>query len=291
MKAAVFVCLLALLAAPTFAKRSLAQAPSGVTDIDIANFALNLEYLEAEFYSCAATGSPIPDQLRGGGPPSIGCQKAHFYSTDAQAYATELANDEINHVRVLRQALGDAAVAIPQLNIGDAFAAAADAAFEQTLSPAFSPYLNELFFYHGAFIFEDVGVTAYLGAAGNIQDPTIFETAAKILAVEAYHAGAIRTLLYQERSIVTPYNVTVADIVEAIATLRQRVGGGVDQGIVGSDSNDEANIVPADPDSLASARTPTQVMEIVTLGGGPPGGGFFPNGLNGVDALTAASSS
>lgn len=85
---------------------------------------------------------------------------------------------------------------------------------------------------------------------------------AEILAVEAYHAGAIRTLLYQQRSTVTPYNVTVADIVEAIATLRQRVGGGVDQGIVGSDSNDEANIVPADPDSLASARTPTQVTLI-----------------------------
>ena len=37
---------------------------------------LNLEYLEAEFYSCAAYGKPLASSLRGGGPASIGCQKA-----------------------------------------------------------------------------------------------------------------------------------------------------------------------------------------------------------------------
>ena len=52
-----------------------------------------------------------------------------------------------------------------QLNIGTgangSFSMAADAAFNTTLSPAFTPYANNLFFIHGAFIFEDVGVTAY----------------------------------------------------------------------------------------------------------------------------------
>ena len=48
------------------------------SDEDILNFALNLEYLEAEFYTCAVTGSGLPSTLRGGGPASIGCQKANL---------------------------------------------------------------------------------------------------------------------------------------------------------------------------------------------------------------------
>ena len=49
-----------------------------ITDVDILNFALNLEYLEAEFYNCAVTGAGLPSTLRGGGPASIGCQKANI---------------------------------------------------------------------------------------------------------------------------------------------------------------------------------------------------------------------
>lgn len=74
-----------------------------------------------------------------------------------QKIAIEIANHEIAHVDLLRAALGDAAVPCPLVDIGPAFAAAADAAFGTTLSPPFSPYSNDVTFLLGAFIFEDVG--------------------------------------------------------------------------------------------------------------------------------------
>lgn len=69
--------------------------------------------------------------------------------------------------------------------------------------------------YLGAFIFEDVGVTAYKGAAALVQNKDILTAAAGLLGTEAYHAGAIRALLAPlASSTVFPYNATVAQIVQ-----------------------------------------------------------------------------
>ena len=252
-------------------------------DIDVAvlNFALNLEYLEAEFYLQAAFGRSLSPEVSGGGPAPIGGRQVTFTSDAVRQYAEEIAIDEENHVKFLRSALGTAAVARPQLDIGPAFAAAANAAFATTLTPDFDPYANDLFFLHGAFIFEDVGVTAYKGAARLITNKDYLEAAAGILAVEAYHAGEIRTLLYAQKDTMTPYGVTVETIVRKISELRDAADGpgSADQGItVGG----KANIVLADTKSIAYSRTTDQVLKIVTLGAANNKGGFFPNGLNGT---------
>ena len=43
--------------------------------------------------------------------------------------------------------------------------------------------------------------------------------------------------------------------------------------------NGKVNLTPADTNSLAFARTTSQVLSVVYLGG-TTGGGFFPNGVN-----------
>jgi hypothetical protein len=269
-----------------------AQTVKPDIDVDVLNFALNLEYLEAEFYLAAVGRKPTYEVSGVANTPNttnavqpgmvVGGQAVKFSNTAAgraaREYAEEIATDEENHVKFLRAALGDKAVARPAIDIGPAFAAAAAVASKNAIR-GFSPYANELFFLHGAFIFEDVGVTAYKGAAPLVTNPAYLEAAAGILAVEAYHAGIVRTLLYQNRSTVAAAGLRVEQIVQAISDLRDAVDGNDDrdQGIT---MGGKANLVPADKDAIAFSRTTAQVLNIVYLGNQGKGG-FFPNGLNG----------
>ena len=266
---------------------------SGPTDPDILNFALNLEYLEAQFYSFAAFGAGLGNNLLGGTGNQgavTGGRQVTFTDPVVREYAREIAADEIAHVAFLRQALGTAAVSQPAINISadvnGPFSAAARAAGLIGAGQAFDPYASDENFLLGAYIFEDVGVTAYKGASPLITNKIFLEAAAGILAAEAYHAGLIRTVLFA-KGVATPALRTSAD---AISNARDSLDGAtdLDQGI--SPIGDQSNIVPADANGLAFSRSPGQVLNIVFLTRqSATAGGFFPAGVNGTVNASAAS--
>ncbi len=262
-----------LLAGMEASPASAATDSYGISDSAILNFALNLEYLEAQFYSHAVFGYGLPSSLTYGKGKHGGVEGGKavpFKSKGVKQFATEIAKDEYEHVKFLRGALGGAAVAQPEINLTSSFTAAATAAGLIKPGQTFSPFANEDDFLLGAFIFEDVGVTAYKGAAPLISNKTYLGAAAGILAVEAYHAANIRTVLYDRG---------LAPAANAISAARNSLDGDVDQGVT---MNGVANIVPADSNGLAFSRTPGEVLNIVYL---TPkvanSGGFYPHGVNG----------
>lgn len=179
-------------------------APTGwaerepLTDFQILNFALVLEYLEATFYIRAEgrgsfpAGATIadldPDGM--GAPGSI----ANLSSVKPPAPATfnvmqfvrTVRNHEILHVLFLQNALGSLALprSLFEFDFGNAFSSAET-------------------FLQVAQTLEDVGVTAYLGQVGNIDDPGILAAAGSIAGVEAEHAAGFRLI---NGATITPNN-------------------------------------------------------------------------------------
>ena len=255
---------------------------SSNVDAAVLNFALNLEYLEAEYYLRATRGTGLSTTDIGSGTSTTGANAGTVtvksgstvvpFSAAIGDYAAEIAGDEEKHVKFLRSALGAAAVAQPNIDLLNSFNAAAVAA---GIGASFDPFANDLSFLIGAFVFEDVGVTAYKGAARLLKNKDYLEAAAGILAVEAYHAGAIRTLLS------SPAFSAGIDAANKISDLRDGADGAadLDQGVT---LNGASNLVPTGANSIVFGRNTSQVLNIVYLGTSPTGGGFFPNGTNGA---------
>jgi rubrerythrin len=138
-----------------YVKHALAQESGG--DIDILNFALGLEYLEATFYQEALR------QVGG-------------LSSDVSALAEEIESNESDHVDAITatiEDLGGKPDKAPETDFGDAFQ-------------------DENSFLELAQTLEDTGVSAYNGAAPMIQSEEVLAAAGAIVQVEGRHAALIR---------------------------------------------------------------------------------------------------
>jgi rubrerythrin len=143
-----------LSAVSPFVSRSLA---AGGGDVDIVNYALTLEYLEAAFYTRAAKQVP-------------------GLSGDLLKLVKEIRDNEQEHVAALTatvKKLGGTPAKKPGVDFGNAFSSKAT-------------------FLKVANVFEDTGVSAYNGAAPMIQSVDVLAAAGGIVQIEARHASLIR---------------------------------------------------------------------------------------------------
>lgn len=231
-----------------------------IDEADILNFALNLEYLEAEFYTYATTGKSITSfgvGIKGradtanptAGGTTVGGKKVDFSDNEPFTHdlAAQIGSDERAHVVLLRGALGSSAVAMPNID----------------LSALGFGFDNQNDFLRLARILEDIGVTAYSGAAGFLKTPDIVTTAACLLGAEAEHAAAIRTQIARLKIPTTALD-------------------GVD--LIPPPSGDARQVFSVKvSDGLIATRTAGQVLYLAFGGkAGAKQGGFFPAGLNGT---------
>jgi hypothetical protein len=193
--------------------------------------------------------------------------------------------------------LTTSAVAQPNLDLYNSFNTLATVA---GIAGTFDPFASDVDFLVGAYIFEDVGVTAYSGAAPLITTPAYLAAAAGILGVEAYHAGLVRTSIF----LADPNGKAgLQGYTADVSATRMKLDGSATVDDIGvgfqtvsveptGTTNGASTIVNAQTGSpnysKTYSRSTTQVLKIVTGSSAAPASGskyagvFFPNGLNGL---------
>ncbi len=236
---------------------------------DVLNFALNLEYLEANLYSIVTTGNPISASLMGSAPGTITGSpgKLTLSSQLSTSIFQALVQDETNHINLLREtitSLGGTPISMPNINYG-----------------AKGTITTEAQLYATTRQFTATGNGAYAGAAQFlVSNPTVLTVASQILSAEGQHLGVVDFAILNNTSAAGPQ--TAIDLQDTIPTTTQYF----DVFVTGAANANTSNQYPA----LAPARTTSQDLGIVygvstatTLNPttGVKSGGFFPNGVNG----------
>ncbi|XP_073225584.1 ferritin-like catalase Nec2 [Cicer arietinum] len=259
-------------------------------DSDHIEFALNLEYLEAEFFLYGSSGhglDVVAPKLAEGGPSPIGGKLAEL---------SPIVHSKIKlFVDPFCRAIKSAVKGFPRplLDLSkSSFAKVMDSAFGRPLVPPFDPYANDINFLLASYVIPYVGLTGYVGANPLLVYYTSKQLVGGLLGVESGQDAVIRTLLYQadnQKLLVKPYDVSVAEFTNRISTLRNKLGhGGLkDEGLVvskkqGSEGSVSGNILAGDKYSLSYPRTPQEILRIVYGSGNESvPGGFYPHGGKG----------
>jgi len=218
-------------------------------DVAIGNFALNLEYLEAEFYTMAVTGKTLEESgisVSGAGTagPTTGGKMVNFsgeISGRLGAIAAEIMRDEQQHVALLRRLLGGYAIAKPTIDLN-------------ALGIGFDTFQQ---FLELSRAFEDTGVSAYAGAAPLITSQTNFGFVMRIGQVEALHSSNLRLIIAANN-----VQTTALDALDVLPPP--------------SETHYFETVGPA----LSVVRTTSQVYGNSKTGTSK--GGFFPDGVNGA---------
>eukprot|EP01018_Ginkgo_biloba_P040497 Gb_15806 [translate_table: standard] len=235
-------------------------------DVNLLEFPLNLEFLEAEFFLFAALGyglDKVAPDLAQGGPPPMGGKKANL-DTFTRDIITQFAYQEVDHIRAIKETVPGFSRPLLDLS-AKSFANVFNAAFDGSLKPPFDPYANSL-------------------------NCLIASLTSGLLGVESGQDAVIRTLLYQ-RSLdkVPPYPYTVAEFTSRLSSLRDSLGHTtiVDEGLIvphqlGAGGAVTGNVLSGDRYSVSFSRTQAQILSIVySTGNASMPGGFFPYGGKG----------
>ncbi|KAG4990388.1 hypothetical protein JHK87_023845 [Glycine soja] len=265
----------------------MARATIPESDVDLLEFPLNLEYLEAEFFLFGSLGhglDVVAPNLTEGGPPPIGGKLAKL-DNFVKDVIFQFALQEVGHLRAIKRTVKGFPRPLLDLS-ATSFAQVMDNAIGHPLLPSFDPYANSINFLLASYVIPYVGLTGYVGANPLLQNAASRKLVAGLLGVESGQDAVIRALLYEHRaSLVHPYGLSVEVFTDRISMLRNKLGNKdlKDEGlIVPKVEGAEGNILAGDIDSLAYPRTPEEILRII-YGGGDEHfpGDFYSRGASG----------
>lgn len=248
--------------------RLQAQTSAAPAIPDVLNFALNLEYLEANLYSIVTTGQPVAASLQGSAPGTIANSPGKL-NLDAPTMALfqALTSDEVNHINDLRQAitsLGATPISMPSINYGAKGTISTQAQLLATTRQ-----------------FTALGNSAYAGAAQFlVSNPAVLTVASQILGAEGQHLGSVN------------YQCIMQGVTASFSTSSMAYLDAYDQppnptqyftvALAGNATGSVAGLAPARTTTQDLAVVYGQTTQATTTPPTPVPGGFFPNGVNGT---------